>query len=162
MQRKGWLYFRAPKGQDLSLLFPLDCILISWTLQKHWGGRKGGRATHCGKGLVVPVALLHADRRTWAADPKSAHSPCSRAPGSCRQVFGDYGKCEELKISLRHTWSWSAREITVSPKSSQPGGQPWALSAQLTASQLPTGSLKPPSLPARHEAGWRQKKDMLK
>lgn len=51
-------------------------------------------------GAFSSGVLLHADGQACTAHPKSAHSPHSRAPGSHRQVLGDYSKCEEqLKTS---------------------------------------------------------------
>lgn len=149
LQKTEQLRVRVPGSQGWSLLFPLGHSPPPLPALSEARGR-GGRAVHCGEHLQpqwLCCMLLGTERR-----PRTNCSSGSRAPGACRQVLGDWSKCgKQLRTSPGDTWSWSALEstasqgCTVSPKVSQPAGPQVA---QLIASQLPTGTLKAPQLPA--------------
>ena len=120
--RAGWLHFRVPGGQGLSLLFLLSHVLMSWISEKNWVAGSTGELSLWRRPLAL-AALLHADEQTWTAAPKLACSLRTRPPRSCRQVLGCYGKCEEqLKTSPGNTWSWQlegsqSHKVVLSPQS---------------------------------------------
>lgn len=146
LQRTRWLGFRVPRSQGLCLLFPLSHIPHILALSETLGvAGGGGRAVHCWGDPAAPVAPLHAaggHGEQWES------SPCSRAPGPCRQVWGGpstHG--EQLGSSPGDIRSWPAQESTslrrwhCLPKvKSASRAAPGPQVPQLTASQRPEGS----------------------